>query len=278
MRQAPNRLLATFRSRATARLRVQRNRLAKLNRRPLERINRPERLCSPDYEVGAGVNRSVAKNIETGVEDGRRYGWLGVLCLTFAPIALPAQLAMTGPRANSPTHSAYDTYAAHSPSAQVQVVAAQQLYSDGDYNKAARRLEAAVKEEPGNSGLLDELGVIYERIAEGAAIPSFNQGRAEKAFRRSMAADGNDPRPVEHLISLLLDPPNQCRGDLHQIKPLIQRLATLDPVAAQEARQHLEWTTSELPTLAEKFVCAPHRAVEIVKRALPQPKFVTTTP
>jgi Flp pilus assembly protein TadD len=200
---------------------------------------------------------------------GRSSRSLGALCLSFALFALAEQPAGPGPRGNSRTHSAYDTYAANTPSAQVQVTAAQQLFSQGDYKKAARRLEAALKTEPENSGLLDELGVIYERMAEGSSFPSGRQGRAEKLFRRSIAADGNDPRPIEHLISLLLDPPNQCRGDLGQVQTLIQQLSALDPAAAQEARQNLEWATSESVGLAERFVCAPHAAMALVKRALP---------
>lgn len=196
-----------------------------------------------------------------------RLAWL--VLFSVASSALAEQPAIQGPRASGRTGFAYDTYAARTPAAEVQVMAAQQLFSQGDYKRAAKRLEIALKEEPKNSGLLDELGVIYERLGEGSAFPSINQRRAEKLFRRSIAADGNDPRPLEHLVSLLLDPPNQCRGDLSQVETLVQQLSALDPSAAQEARQNLEWTTSESSTLAERFVCAPHEAVEIVKRALP---------
>ncbi len=196
-----------------------------------------------------------------------RFAWL--VLLGIASIALAEQPAIPGARASHHTGFAYDTYAASTPAAQVQVTAAQQLFSSGDYNRAARRLEIALRVEPKNSGLLDELGVIYERLSEGSAFPSVNQRRAEKLFRRSIAADGNDPRPLEHLISLLLDPPNQCRGDLSEIKDLIHQLSAIDPDAAQEARQNLEWVTHESMNLSERSACAPHEAMTMLKRALP---------
>ena len=192
-----------------------------------------------------------------------------LVLLSIASVALAEQPAVPGPRASWPTLAAYNTYDATLPSARVEAAAAQQLFSSGDYKRAARKLEIALKEEPRNSGLLDELGLTYERLAESSSFPSVNQGRADKMFRRSIAADRSDPRPVQHLIALLLDPPNQCHGDLSEVKNLIQQLSAVDPVAAKEATQNLEWTASESPTLAERFVCAPHQAVRILKRALP---------
>jgi Flp pilus assembly protein TadD len=195
-----------------------------------------------------------------------RLVWL--VALTVSSVALAEEPA-PGPRASHRTGFAYDTYAASTPSAQFEVKAAQQLFSQGDYKRAARTLEIVLREEPGNSGLLDELGIIYERLAETSAFPSISQGRAEKFFRRSIAADGNDPRPIEHLISLLLDPPNQCRGDLTEVKSLIRQLSAINSGAAQEASQNLEWTTHEQITLSERSACAPHTAMTFLKRALP---------
>ncbi|MGA8598925.1 MAG: hypothetical protein WB676_29765 [Bryobacteraceae bacterium] len=192
-----------------------------------------------------------------------------IVLLSVALVALAEQPDMPSERVSHHTGSAYDTYAASTPAAQVQVSAAQELFSHGDYNRAAQRLKIALKAEPDNSGLLDELGVIYERLAEGSAFPSINQRRSEKFFRRSIAADRNDPRPLEHLISLLLDPPNQCRGDLSEIKALIHQLSAVDPEAAHEANQNLEWVTRESMTLSERSACAPHEAMTMFKRALP---------
>lgn len=149
------------------------------------------------------------------------------------------------------------------------VIMARQMFLNGDFKKATKTLEAAVKKDPKNSGLLDELGIAYERLAEQAAFPSRNQGKAETVFRRAMAADANNPAPVRHLISLLLEPPNQCRGNLDEVPALIQKLSSLDTRAATQAKQEMEWAAAEQETLAERLVCAPHRAASFMKRLLP---------
>lgn len=166
------------------------------------------------------------------------------------------------------SRSAYDTYAASTPATEAEVTAAQRAFSDGDYKRAAKRLRAAIAAEPNNSGLLDEMGVIYQRLAESSAFPSLNQRRAESYFRKSIAADKHDPRPLEHLISMMLDPPNRCRGNLNEATKLIQQLALIDPVSARAASQSLEWVSSEPTTLAEKVSCAPHDAMAVVHRIM----------
>ena len=82
---------------------------------------------------------------------------------------------------NNAAHSAYDTYVAAGPVAETEVTAAQQLFSGGDYKKAARNLEAAVKLEPARrAGSWIEFGRnLDERLAEGSAFPSLDQRRAE---------------------------------------------------------------------------------------------------
>jgi hypothetical protein len=149
------------------------------------------------------------------------------------------------------------------------MVIARKMFLNGDYKKATKTLEAAVKKEPQNSRLLDELGLAYERLAEQAPFPSRKQGKAEATFRRAITADGNNPRPLRHLITLLLQPPDQCRGNLDEVPNLIQKLSTLDARAGREAKQEMEWAAAEQQTLAERLVCAPHTAASFMRHLIP---------
>lgn len=149
------------------------------------------------------------------------------------------------------------------------ITVARQMFLNGDYKKATKTLESAVKKEPQNSGLLDELGLAYERLAEQTAFPSRNQGRAETSFRRAIAADATNPQPVRHLISLLLQPPSQCRGNLEEVPMLIQRLSSLDTRAGREAKQEMEWAAAEQQSFAERLVCAPQKAASFMRRLIP---------
>lgn len=227
-----------------------------------------------DGDLGVFVHLPLAEHKSVGrvkllnvVQNfNRKVGWL-CLCASVFISSTAGQTAHA--LSSGATHSSYDTYAASTPAAQTEVAAAQKLFSNGEYKDAARKLQSAVKIEPHNSGLLDDLGTIYERMAEGSAFPSLDQRRAAGLFRRSMAADAKDPRPLQHLISLLLDPPNRCRVDLSEVPKLIQRLSQIDPVAAREASQNLEWASGEPSSLAEKLTCAPHQAAALVHKMLP---------
>jgi hypothetical protein len=149
------------------------------------------------------------------------------------------------------------------------IAAARKMFLNGDYKQATKTLEAAVKKEPQNSGLLDELGLAYERSAEQAAFPSVKQGKAESTFRRAIAADSGNPGPLRHLITLLLQPPDQCRTNLDEVPDLIQRLSSLDARAGREAKQEMEWASAEQQTLAERLVCAPHKAASFMRHLIP---------
>ena len=149
------------------------------------------------------------------------------------------------------------------------IAAARKMFLNGDYKHATKTLEAAVKKEPQNSGLLDELGLAYERLAEQAAFPSVKQGKAEATFRRAIAADSSNPGPLRHLITLLLQPPNQCRANLDEVPDLIQRLSALDARAGREAKQEMEWASAEQQTFAERLVCAPHKAASFMRHLIP---------
>lgn len=177
-------------------------------------------------------------------------------------LALPAEsmAALSGP---NPEQSS------NAPLNRPAIVVARQMFLNGNYRKATKTLEAAVKKEPQNSGLLDELGLAYERLAEQAAFPSRNQGKAEGLFRRAMAADTTNPRPVKHLISLLLLPPSQCRGNLDEVPVLIQKLSLLDARAGREAKQEMEWAAAEQQTFAERLVCAPRTAASFMRHLIP---------
>jgi Tfp pilus assembly protein PilF len=192
----------------------------------------------------------------------------GAALLTIAGLLLCPVLALSAQSTAALSHPAPErgstAIAGKSP-----VMMARQMFLSGNYKKATKTLEAAVKKDPQNSGLLDELGLAYERLAEQAAFPSRNQGKAETVFRRAMAADANNPQPVRHLISLLLEPPNQCRGNLDEVPALIQTLSSLDARAATEAKQEMEWAAAEQETFAERLVCAPHKAASFMKRLIP---------
>jgi Tfp pilus assembly protein PilF len=149
------------------------------------------------------------------------------------------------------------------------IASARKMFLNGDYKKATKTLEAAVKKEPQNSRLLDELGLAYERLAEQAAFPSRKQGQAETFFRRAITADSNNPGPLRHLITLLLQPPNQCRGNLEEVPKLIQKLSSVDARAGREAKQEMEWAAAEQQTFAERLVCAPHSAASFMRHLIP---------
>lgn len=184
--------------------------------------------------------------------------WL-LLC---PALAIPAESAAALSRSNR-------EQAPNSPLDRPAIAAARKMFLNGDYKQATKTLEAAVRKEPQNSGLLDELGLAYERSAEQAAFPSIKQGKAESTFRRAIAADTGNPGPLRHLITLLLQPPNQCRANLDEVPDLIQRLSGLDARAGREAKQEMEWASAEQQTLAERLVCAPHKAASFMRHLIP---------
>jgi tetratricopeptide (TPR) repeat protein len=170
---------------------------------------------------------------------------------------------------SSNTAAALTSLPRHSSSPSLAILeTAQSAMAEADYGKAVRILKRAASAYPNSSDVQWRLGVAYARLAEGSELPSLAERHARHAFEKAMAADPRNPRPVRDLLSLTMNPVGGCPANFEDVHMLLERLAALDPLAAEIERERLELAQSESVTVETRLVCAPAQAWRAATRAL----------
>ncbi len=134
---------------------------------------------------------------------------------------------------------------------------AQNAFRTGDYKQSAKLLQKAVKLDPANPDLRDDLGKSYERQAEAASFPLILTAKARQSFLRALALQPDHAGAIKDLVELSQQPIGLCEGNLNEASELIDRLKTVDADAAQREREYWEDAKQDESRSGQIALCAP---------------------
>ena len=134
---------------------------------------------------------------------------------------------------------------------------AQTAFREGDYKRAAKLWEKAVKLDSVNPDLREGLGRAYERQAEASSFPLLLTTRARQNFVRALKLQPDHAAAMADLIELNQQPIGLCEGNLADASQLIDRLNSVDPDAAKRERDY--WTDAKRDAArpGQMALCAP---------------------
>ena len=147
--------------------------------------------------------------------------------------------------------------AAEADSAAIYAGEGERYFRQGEFKKAAREWEQAVKARAGNPDYWDLLGRAYERQAELSSFPFRLTAKARTSFVRALELRPDHPGALADLIELETQPIGLCEGSLDQVAPLVERLGAVNPEAALRARDALSDARRNAARPGQRSLCGP---------------------
>lgn len=170
--------------------------------------------------------------------------------------------------------------AAQSVDAQAWAKQAEEAFRQGDFSKAAKGYEKAVKNDVENPVYLEGLGRAYEREAEQSAFPIFLTRKARVNLQRALRIDPNNVAALQDLADLEQQPIGLCEGNLSQASMLIEHLETIDPEAAAREQWLLADAVKQEKRPGQLVLCGPVRLTRVITDPILNPRrsLLTTIP
>lgn len=166
--------------------------------------------------------------------------------------------------------------AAETVSADVLARQAQSALRSGEYKQARKLWDKAVRLDSANADYRDGLGRAYEREAEVSSFPMILTGKARQNFVRALELQPDNVNALTDLIELNQQPIGLCAGDLNESALLIDRLAQVNPAAAEREKLYLLDARADAARPGQRALCAPVKVSRVVTdRIFPNAKLKT---
>jgi len=166
---------------------------------------------------------------------------------------------------------AASVFAAENGSATVYAQQGDALFHQGEYKKSAQMWEKAVKLDSTNADYRDGLGRAYERQSESSSFSIFLTTKARNSFIRALQLQPHHAAAMADLIELEQQPVGLCQGDLREASTAIERLAKVDPDAAERAREYWDDAKKDAQRPGEKALCGPVKLTRMFTRPFSAP-------